>query len=526
MMVKNSALLPVVTLAAVALLSACGGGGGGDSSAPAGGGNPSTGTGTVVVPTPNPVVIPPPALGDAMAFSSDAAETFTYAALDGFNGDSSSAAVATGDVSVQKIEFGQINLKTADSPYFALAANRDVLIRVAVTGSVANVKAPQLKITISRDKDGSEVFSQVVSARDGQRVLPVEIDKAPVYYAAYTTRDYVDNGSNVGVWKDRRQAGAEIKTTSLPDLNRSYLIRWPAAQVIAEKLTVKAEIVSGTVQDSNAANDVKTTQLEPHLTKPFNMAIVPIQVAGTLPNLPSDAFFKTEIMKYFPVSEVNIRHREPWVPNPSILGVGVTVDAYPNRGQGSGGEQAIMDLMSGNLPGTFTRLPQDDGVEVVLGSDWTGFKGSVSKEYYLGLVRSDTAGGITSTLNTSGIIADSSFGLTVALSNEVWNGPGQSDDVAVCGSVVQTTKLYPYIGGGMGGVWGIDLVSATGKIKLINPNLHFDMAGYCNPRWTSDYSVKKWMRDFKLGQLNYMNKGYGISEWDVQRTPVDPFKWW
>ncbi|STQ90086.1 hypothetical protein [Iodobacter fluviatilis] len=517
MTVKNtphSALLPVVTLAAVALLSACGGGGGGGDSAPSGG-NPSTGGGNVVVPTPNPV-IPPPALGDAMAFSNDAAESFTYAALDGFNGDSSAAAVATGDVNVQKIEFGQINLKTADSPYFALAANRDVLIRVAVSGSVANLKAPKLKVTITKDKDGSEVFSQVVSARDGQRVLPVEIDKAPIYYAAYTTRDYVDNGSNVGVYKDRSQPATEIKSTSLPDLNRSYLVRWPAGQVLAEKLTVKAEIVTGTVLDSNSANDVKTAQLEPHITQPLNIALVPIQVAGTLPKMPSDEFIRTELMKYFPVPAVNIRHRDPWVPNPNILGVGVTVDAYPKRGQ-----QAIMDLMSGDLPGSFTRLPQDDGVEVKLADDVDhNYMGSLSKEYYLGLVRSDTAGGITSSLSTSSIIADSQFAISKALSNETWNGPAQSDDVAVCGSVVQTTKLYPYTGGRMGGVWGIDLVSEAGKIKLINPSLHFDLAGYCNPIWTSDYSVKKWMRDFKLGELNHKN------EWQLSKQVIDPFKWW
>jgi hypothetical protein len=514
MMVKNSTLLPVVTLAAVALLSACGGGGG-DTSAPAGG-NPSTGTGTVVVPTPNPVVIPAPALGDAMAFSSDAAESFTYAALDGFNGDASAAAVATGDVSVQKIEFGQINLKTADSAYFALAANRDVLIRVAVTGSVANLKAPQLKITIRRDKDGSEVFSQVVSARDGQRVLPVEIDKAPVYYAAYTTQDYVDNGSNVGVYKDRRQAGAEIKSTSLPDLNRSYLIRWPAAQVLADKLTVKAEIVSGTVQDSNSANDVKTAQLEPHLTKPFNMAIVPINVAGTLPNLPSDAFFRAEIMKYFPVAEVNIRHREPWVPSPSILGVGVTVDGYPK-----GGQIAIdKELMSGDLPGRFGRLPEDDGVFVQSASiDWPSAKdGGASRDWYVGVVRSDTAGGITSGSFPSSIIADSDFGIKKALSNEMFNGPGQSQDLAVCGSQM-TTKNFPYTFAGMGETWGVDLVSVPGQIKILNPALHFDLAGYCFPVWTSDYHVKKWMRDFKLGRQT-------TKEWEISRTVVDPFKWW
>ncbi|NHQ86762.1 hypothetical protein HA050_11600 [Iodobacter sp. HSC-16F04] len=520
MTVKNtphSALLPVVTLAAVALLSACGGGGGGGDSAPSGG-NPSTGGGNVVVPTPNPV-IPPPALGDAMAFSNDAAESFTYAALDGFNGDSSAAAVATGDVNVQKIEFGQINLKTADSPYFALAANRDVLIRVAVSGSVANLKAPKLKVTITKDKDGSEVFSQVVSARDGQRVLPVEIDKAPIYYAAYTTRDYVDNGSNVGVYKDRSQATTEIKSTSLPDLNRSYLVRWPAGQVLAEKLTVKAEIVTGTVLDSNSANDVKTAQLEPRITKPFNMAIVPINVAGTLPNVPSDEFFRKEIMKFFPVASVNIRHRETWVPNSSILGDGVTVDQHKN-----GGQEAITKLMGGK-PGSFTYLSIDDGVEVNLGSETSGpnigsFKGSISKEYYLGLARSDHSGGITSATGTSSIISDSSFGIMKALSNEVWNGPGQSDDIAVCGSVVQTTKLYPYAGGRMGGAWGIDLVSESGKIKLINPSLHFDMAGYCSPIWTSDYSVKKWMRDFKLGELDHIN------EQPLSKTAIDPFKWW
>jgi len=519
MMVKNtsnSALLPVVTLAAVALLSACGGGGGGNDSASSGG-NPSTGTGTVVVPTPNPV-IPPPALGDAMAFSNDAAESFTYAALDGFNGDSSTAAVVTGDVNVQKIEFGQINLKTADSPYFALAANRDVLIRVAVTGSVANLKAPKLKVTITKDKDGSEVFSQIVSARDGQRVLPVEIDKAPIYYAAYSTRDYVDNGSNVGMYKDRSQPATEIKSTSLPDLNRSYLVRWPAGQVLAEKLTVKAEIVSGTVQDSQLANDIKIAQLEPRLTKPLDIALVPIQVAGTLPKMPSDEFIRAELMKYFPVPAVNIRHREAWVPSTSILGTGVTVDGYKN-----GGQEAISDLMGGK-PGSFTYLSMDDGVEVDLGSETTGpnigsYKGSISKEYYLGLVRSDKSGGITSATGSSSIIADSSFGIMKALSNEVWNGPGHTGDIGVCGSVVQLNPLYPYQAGGMGGSWGIDLVSVSGAIKLINPSLHSDIAGYCFPVWTSDYSVKKWMRDFKLGELDHIN------EQKRSKALVDPFKW-
>lgn len=519
-MINNKKTLALTIISSL-LLVACGGGGGSD--APSNPGTPSTNpTGTPVPPVP-PVVptVPPPASGAPIAISPDAAATFTYEAKDGFNGDSAKGSIVTvGDAVVQKIEFGQINLKQADSPYFALAAERDALIRVTVTGTVANLKAPNLKVSITRASDNSVVFSQVVEARDAQRVLPVVADKADIYYAAFNGRDFVDNGSNAGVWTDRTQASTEIKSTDLPDLNRSYLIRWPAAQVVAEKLIVKAEIVDGAIVDNNRANNIKQAELEPRISKPLNIKLVPIQVGGLLPTMLSDDEIRKIAMKYFPLSTVNISHRTPWVAPESLLGAGMTVDA-------AGGQAALSKLLgypkaAGQAANNvFAQLVDQDGAITPTMREYRpGFftqDGSVFSSWYLGIVNAKNVGGLT--MDAFGtIIGDNHYSIYKALSNELGNGPGYSEDVGVCGSIVSLDKNYPYPAGGLNSVWGIDLVSNKEKITLFNPSKHYTSAGYCEPIWSADYQVKKWLRDFKVGDLT-------SAEWNKKVTKVDPYLW-
>lgn len=54
---------------------------------------------------------------------------------------------------------------------------------------------------------------------------------------------------------------------------------------------------------------------------------------------------------------------------------------------------------------------------------------------------------------------------------------------APCGGPASPDPAYPY-SGGVTGVWGLDLATLT----LKSPSTNFDLMGYCNPDWVSDYN--------------------------------------
>lgn len=109
-----------------------------------------------------------------------------------------------------------------------------------------------------------------------------------------------------------------------------------------------------------------------------------------------------------------------------------------------------------------------------------------STRYYYGVVKTAYASGVAG-IGYVGGGANSSLGWdylpsgAAVMAHEVGHNMGRFH--APCGGVAAPDPSYPYPGGQIG-VWGLDVPT----LGLKPPTTTFDLMGYCNPDWVSDYT--------------------------------------
>ncbi|SMC18247.1 hypothetical protein SAMN02745857_00508 [Andreprevotia lacus DSM 23236] len=431
------------------------------------------------------------------AVSTNNGTTFDYAYAAGFNGDSVAAPATAGDYTISKVEFGQINLMQVGDPYFALTANRDVLVRVSVLGSVANLVAPNVALSL-KDASGSTLFNQVLSPKSANMVLPTQRDVADTYVSNTTSPNGplpCYTGRNVAGCPSTSATVVKTAGASIPDLYHAYIVKIPAANLPAGTLTLVVNVQPGTTQQASTVGNTLSVQIQPRTVAPMDLTLVPFQVAGVSPTLPSTAHVTTIAMRYFPVSQVVVRQRAPIVVADTVLG-GKTPAQYGDARQPL---LAVLDT-------TY----QQDGV---------------TSSYYLGVVpgTGQDIGGITLGRGSGiALFGDSTYDINDSLRRELNNGPAHFGEVNAangCGSDGGAILPSTFADGGLNGVWGVDLISDGSKITLQNPAKNRSIAGYCMGQWSSSYQVKTYMRDAKMGKLN-------ATELNTTYTTVDPVAWW
>jgi hypothetical protein len=416
------------SLAVIALFAGCGGGGGD------GGGSP--------VPV-EPTVKKAPALCPTC----DNGTNYECPPMTGFNGDESATINTQGNARVERIEFAQLNLKQPDSQYFVAIANRDALIRVVVTADAghANLKAPALKLTLTNLDTGAVVMQTTLQPATSQMVLP-------------TSGDAID---------------AVRGNTTVPDLYRSYLYRLPAANVPASNLQLKADIdtIASGMQDTVFVDNSKIVNLKPVVVPVLKLVTVPIHVSGTVPTIPSDELLKQVMMKYLPVSDVQIRQHTPLFVSDSALG-GIAPERYSD-----GGSAALLQI---NNYGKFFALPTNE---------------NSADEIYIGLVRG-RVGGLTLFHNAI-LTADlflGEFNQSV-LPHELLHTVDFQHQ-AICGASNPIDQSYPYADGSLNGIWGIEITPYDSTLRLKSPNKFKSIMAYCYPSYTSDYHIQGFAKRF------------------------------
>lgn len=418
------------SLAVMALFAGCGGGGGSD-----------------VGTSPQPVE-PVAKKAPALCPTNDSGANYDCPAMSGFNGDESTTISTQGNARVERIEFAQLHLKQPDSQYFVAVANREALIRVVVTADAGqnNLKAPALKLTLTNQDSGVQVMQTTLQPATSQMVLPI-------------TGDAVD---------------AARGNATVPDFYRSYLYRLPAANLPAAHLQIKAEIdpIASGLQDSVFVDNVKAVNLKPVAVPTLKLVTVPIYVGGTKPTIPSDDMLKMVLLKFLPVSIINIRHREPFLVADSVLN-GNTALSYS-----FGPTTAIGRINWDQQGGGFALLPSTDGS---------------SDEHYIGFV-SGRVGGSTNFPFRTIVIQDSIEyeNDQAVLPHELLHVFNFPHDLA-CGATMGSdqTVTYPYPNGELGGIWGADIVTSNSIFTLKSPHKYSSLMGYCNQKFTSDFHVSE-----------------------------------
>jgi hypothetical protein len=112
--------------------------------------------------------------------------------------------------------------------------------------------------------------------------------------------------------------------------------------------------------------------------------------------------------------------------------------------------------------------------------------GDASARYYYGVVRTGYSSGIAgmatwAAARTPAIGWDRLPSASGVMAHEVGHNLGRSH--APCGGAGGPDASYPHPGGSIG-VWGLDVAA----LLLKNPATHYDLMGYCDPDWVSDFN--------------------------------------
>lgn len=472
-----------------ALLVACGGGGGG-----AGGTNTNNNTGTLpAAPTAQPL----PVVSAAAPVSNNGGANFEFALVNGFNGDSenmtgSNTAVAqalttSSNLTVVKAEMGQVNLKEPTSDYFALVANRDTLLRVVVVANQPNVVAPTLKVTVRKVNGGQIVFEEGLK-NNTQGLLPQVADQPVVLLKGQLGKDEFSLPVSYPI------SDKAVKTVMpMPDLNRSYVIKLPASIITAEPLSIEVSLLDTT--DAIATDNAKTYTFEPKVVEPLTIVKVPVTVNGHAPSVPSDDYLRRTLMAAIPVSNVIVKTRP--------------VAVVSNQGDGISAPDVIGDSILAPAKNALTAARQ---------SDVTANQ-AVESDYYMGFVKASNVGGVTSWGGFVAVVQDSlNNEFTTQLTKRGWiqevlNDWGSVGDSGACSARLDDVN-YPYLNGGLGGVWNIDLASYDNKVVLLNPRAYTSVTSYCaNSLYMADNQVKRMIRDYwPMQMMAYTERARKMSE--------------
>jgi len=77
---------------------------------------------------------------------------------------------------------------------------------------------------------------------------------------------------------------------------------------------------------------------------------------------------------------------------------------------------------------------------------------------------------------------------------------------AACGGAGGADPGYPYSGGSIG-IWGLDLAT----LELKDPSTYYDLMGYCEPDWVSDFNWSAMLSYREGGPANSVGQSVGRS---------------
>lgn len=148
-----------------------------------------------------------------------------------------------------------------------------------------------------------------------------------------------------------------------------------------------------------------------------------------------------------------------------------------------------------------------------------------SQRYYYGVVKTSYTSGVAG-MGYVGGSARTAIGWdrlpsgSEVMAHEVGHNMGRQH--APCGGAGGPDPGYPYAGGSIG-IWGLDVAA----LQLKNPASFFDLMGYCNPDWVSDYNWQAMLTyrqagpNNSVGQSDRLTVGRGVLVWG-RITPTGP----
>ena len=132
-----------------------------------------------------------------------------------------------------------------------------------------------------------------------------------------------------------------------------------------------------------------------------------------------------------------------------------------------------------------------------------------SDRYYYGVVKTSYTSGVAGIGYVGGgahtaIGWDRPSSAPGVMAHEVGHNMGRSH--ASCGGAGGPDPSYPYAGGSIG-IWGVDVRT----LELKDPATYYDLMGYCNPDWVSDFNWSAMISYREGGPLNTASRSVGQS---------------
>lgn len=275
-------------------------------------------------------------------------------------------------------------------------------------------------------------------------------------------------------------------TTLRLDINKSFNFQlppdWLGGQVILE---AKADSANA-YWESNEGNNNLTFTADFLAIPSLNVKLIPIVYTSTYEGITysfsanniaqQQADIQSALMKIYPVSSANVQVRSSAITFTGDLYYGSEWDRLLNK-------IANVKATDGSPPSEvyYGLIPVIDAS----GNSWWygGYLG-------LGFVGPPTYGGPRAAIGLgSGYIRSLNYSVEgeVTAAHEIGHNLGRLH--APCGNPADVDLAYPY-SGGIIGQFGL----STSTQVIYPPNTYYDIMGYCDNAWVSDYNYGAWMQ--------------------------------
>jgi hypothetical protein len=238
------------------------------------------------------------------------------------------------------------------------------------------------------------------------------------------------------------------------DEGQSYNVELPASWVVSG-LSVRIE-----VDPEQRLGSTTTMDATPNVGNPtrLDIVLVPLISGSYVPSMPTAAAALDELARRFPLP----RDRISVTTRASYTLTSVT-DGLDTQTEWSSALSELQQLRDNENPGNAYR-------------------------YYFGFVHRSGGGvaGIGYVPGRTALGWDSSTGWTRTMSHELGHNFGRPH--APCGNVASPDPNYPYPGGILGPQPLIDSLPVA--LNVISPVNQYDIMGYCNGSWFSDYNYR------------------------------------
>jgi len=280
-----------------------------------------------------------------------------------------------------------------------------------------------------------------------------------------------------------------VNEGSLPD---SWNVLIPAA-LVQPDLTILADVdPSGAIAETSETDNTFPSSgtagaVDVRTLPPFNVRFVPVlqsvnslQGEVTVASAPS---FLSRLLTLLPVADYSADVRAPYTTSAPAL-------------------------LSDNANGAWGTILSE---VLALKS------GDASARYYYGVVKTSYSSGVAG-IGYVGGSAHTAIGwdrlpsASGVMAHEVGHNMGRSH--APCGGAGGPDATYPHSGGSIG-VWGLDVAA----LELKSPATYYDLMGYCDPDWVSDYNWSAMVTfrqngpDNSVGLSDRRTAGRGLLVW-------------